>query len=236
MKNQYFGDIYDYFKYGLLRRLSCHGRISTSVCWMLTDNDDRKDGHRVSYLEEPATWRHLDPFVYDCLRAAVLNRKERHVRVVERSRLLPNATFYPRLLPDASGERISYFDGFLEFARGKELVFFDPDNGLEIKSVKYGRKGAARYLFHREVSQSFKAGHSLLIYQHMPPKPRDPLIRDLASGLLQETGSQAVHVFRTPRVAFFLVPQTSQIGWFAKTARKIQTDWSDVLDTERYPA
>jgi len=39
MKNQYFGDINDYRKYGLLRGLSNKGEISTLVCWMLTENE-----------------------------------------------------------------------------------------------------------------------------------------------------------------------------------------------------
>ncbi len=236
MKNQYFGDIYDYIKYGLLRQLSCYGKVSTAVCWMLTKNDDKRDGHRVNYLQQPAAWRGFDPPMFDCLRTAVLDRKERDVGVVEKSGLLPNTTFYSHLVTDAPDERCRYFDGFLEFAHGRELIFFDPDNGLEIKSVKYGRKGASRYLFLREVSQSFKAGHSLLVYQHMPPKPREPFIRDLANGLIRETGSELVYVFRTPRVAFFLVPQASQVGRFAKTAFRIQTDWCDLLGTGRYCA
>jgi len=40
MKNQYFGDINDYRKYGLLRLLTDGGDIRTAVCWMLTPGDD----------------------------------------------------------------------------------------------------------------------------------------------------------------------------------------------------
>ena len=149
MKNQYFGDIYDYIKYGLLRQLSCCGKVSTAVCWMLTENVDRRDGNRVNYLQEPEAWRAFDPPVFDCLRTAVLARNERNIRTIEDSGLLPNTSFYSPSLTDGPDERRTYFDSFLESSRGKELVFFDPDNGLEIKSVKYGRKGASRYLHHR---------------------------------------------------------------------------------------
>ena len=236
MKNQYFGDIYDYIKYGLLRQLTCCGKISTAVCWMLTQNDDRSDGHHVKYLQSPEEWRAFDPPMFDCLRTAVLALKKRDVRVVEQSGLLPNTTFYSHLLTDGSDERRRYFDGLLKFSHGRELLFFDPDNGLEVKSVKYGRKGASRYLFLREVSQSFTAGHSLLVYQHMPPKPREPLIRALASGLIQETGSQLVYVFSTPRVAFFLVPQTSDVRRFAESVSRVQTNMGGLLTTRRYRA
>ena len=43
MKHQYFGDIYDYLKYSLLRQLSPDGEISTVVCWLLTKDDERGD-------------------------------------------------------------------------------------------------------------------------------------------------------------------------------------------------
>lgn len=234
MKNQYFGDIYDYVKYGLLRELSSYGKTSTAVCWMLTQNDDRKDGHRVKYLSEPAAWREFDPPVFDCLKSAVLERKERNVKIVEESGLLPNTTFYSPLLTDDSDERRKYFDGFVEFSRGSRLVFFDPDNGLEVKSVKFGRKGASRYLYLREVSQLFSAGHSLLVYQHMPPKPRDSFINSLVNNLMLETGSKSVYVFRTQVVAFLLVPQSNHAGQFEEIASRVQTRWAGLLDTRKY--
>ena len=45
MKNQYFGDINDYRKYGLLRILTNGGEIKTAVCWMLTTDDEAIVGH-----------------------------------------------------------------------------------------------------------------------------------------------------------------------------------------------
>ncbi len=39
MKNQYFGDVNNYRKYGLLRRLAGDGEVSIGICWMLTPND-----------------------------------------------------------------------------------------------------------------------------------------------------------------------------------------------------
>ena len=176
------------------------------------------------------------PPVFDCLRAAVLDRKERNIKSIEHSGLLPSTLFYSRLLTDDHDERQRYFDSFLGFARSKDLVFFDPDNGLEIKSVKYGRKGSSRYLFLREVSLTFSAGNSLLVYQHMPPKPRDPFIRDLASNLVRETDSDSVYVFHTKRIAFFLVPQRDEIGRFADSASRVKRKWGDLLETRRYLA
>ena len=52
MKNQYFGDVNDYKKYGLLRGLSCDGAIKTFVCWMLTESDNRIDGNKRIFLSK----------------------------------------------------------------------------------------------------------------------------------------------------------------------------------------
>ncbi|MCJ7618838.1 MAG: hypothetical protein MUP64_01300, partial [Anaerolineae bacterium] len=68
MKNQYFGDVNDYRKYGLLRVLTNGGEIKAAVCWMLTPDDGRGDGGFTSYLEQPDKWRHFDPLLFDHLR------------------------------------------------------------------------------------------------------------------------------------------------------------------------
>jgi hypothetical protein len=62
MKNQYFGDVNDYRKYGLIRLLTGRGEISTAVCWMLTPDDDRTDGKFTDYLGSPEKWRRSDFF------------------------------------------------------------------------------------------------------------------------------------------------------------------------------
>ena len=49
MKNQYFGDLADYRKYGLLRTLAGAG-LSAGVCWMLTPDDDSGHGNNAGYL------------------------------------------------------------------------------------------------------------------------------------------------------------------------------------------
>ena len=233
MKNQYFGDVYDYIKYGLLRRLSCEGEVSTVLCWMLTHDDGGQDGRRNSYLEEHIKWRALDLPVFDCLIAAV-DRDERDTRIIEISGLLPNTRFYARYLTDNPDERKAYFDEFFKFSRNRALVCFDPDNGLEVKSVEYGRQRSSKYLYMHEASQAFKKGHSLLIYQHMQRRVWDKFIEELANDLLNETRSEVVHVFRASSAAFLLVHQPDHQEQFTKAASQIKADWTNLLETRRY--
>jgi hypothetical protein len=61
MKNQCFGDINDYRKYGLLRCLSGQGAMHTADCWMLTAGDGSGDGGHTRYLCSPSKWRAYGP-------------------------------------------------------------------------------------------------------------------------------------------------------------------------------
>ena len=164
-----------------------------------------------------------------------VDRQLRDTNVIEASGLLPNTRFYTQLLTDNTDERKTYFDGFLKSSQGRGLVCFDPDNGLEVKSVKYGRKQSSKFLYMHEVSESFNKGHSLLIYQTMLYKP-DQFARELADNLQQETKSPGpVCVFKAPGAAFFLVSQAKHQEQFAEVASEIKERWSILLSVAQYP-
>lgn len=61
MKNQYFGDINDYKKYGLLRSIESASSLRLLVAWMLAPDDGSTDGEFVEYLDEPEKWENYDP-------------------------------------------------------------------------------------------------------------------------------------------------------------------------------
>lgn len=54
----------------------------------------------------------------------------------------------------------------LEHLKCSEIIFYDPDNGLEIPSVKIDDKPSKKYLFFEEVKAAYDAGKSIIIYQH----------------------------------------------------------------------
>ena len=70
MKNQYFGDVNDYSKYGLLRCFADSG-LNIGVCWMLTPDDSRSDGRKIRYLSDPEKWKGFDPTLFDYLADAI---------------------------------------------------------------------------------------------------------------------------------------------------------------------
>jgi hypothetical protein len=230
MKNQYFGDINDYKKYSLLRLLSGQGQIETAVCWVLTEDDNRTDGRRIRYLERPERWQRYDPIVYEHLRETVLRKGVRNVGSIERANILHNCRFYNMLIRDDIDLRDQYFKRFLQFAEGADLVFFDPDNGLEVKSVPRGRKSSSKYVYWDEVKASYSAGHSLMIYQHFPRSPRELFLRNLFRKFKEFVHAPQVFSYCTFHVAFLVIPQPRHEEMFKKHNSIVSEVWGEVID------
>lgn len=234
MKDRYFGDIYDYVKYSLIRQLADPEGSSTVVCWMLTKDNGGSDGRRTKYLREPEKWSSFEPTIFDFLRRQVMVQKTRNVRAIEKGKILPNCRFYSEILTDDSIQRQRYFDQFLGFSRGAPLVFFDPDNGLEVKSVKHGRRNSSKYLYLSEIERAIRAKHSVLIYQHLPPQPRRPFTGRVVRMLLRTCPSGIVYAIQSRKVAFFLVPQRDSLPRFRKAVSAIERTWAGVLTVSRH--
>ena len=145
MKNQYFGDINDYKKYSLLRHLSGWGQLKTVVCWLLTRDDNGGDGNHIKYLKQPDKWKVYDTTLYELLEQRVSKQGIRNIKVIENSELILNCSFYSEIIDDDTKLRQVYFSKFFEFIKDADLVFYDPDNGLEVKSVPLGKKKSSKY-------------------------------------------------------------------------------------------
>lgn len=199
MKDQYAGDINDYAKYLLLRfaRLSFDPVI---IAWMLTAGDYRSDGGRIKYLSQPQ-WRDEDPELFDSLRLLVA--KDRCVAGVERIGILEGCVFAPEPIDRGTEERASYFATLQRLACPDSLVFFDPDNGLEVPSILRHRRGAERYLFWEELAPFRDVGASVLIYQHFPRVNRRLYLDRLLPRLAEKMGDEyAVFAAHSSQVAF----------------------------------
>ncbi len=218
MKNQYFGDVNDYRKYGLLRLLAGGGGFRIGVCWMLTPNDTGPDGEKTQYVEDErrGEWRHYDPELYDFLRRKVHGHEtEQRSRDVANLTAvhLPRGDFYPAILSDSKNDREKYFEGmWKQFTDTKiELIFFDPDDGLANNGVsqspmKKGHRNSAKKLFRDEVQDSLAKGFSVILYQHFDRTSREGLVSRIGIELAKMTAAKQSYSFWTPHVAFFLVP------------------------------
>lgn len=203
MKDQYVADINDYVKYALLRTLAAAHHGALHVCWMRTAPDDRRDGLRLGYLQEPVRFRGLDPLVFDAL-SAIAARRRRTVRAIQHSSILPGACFHHAVLSDAAPERARYFERLWSLAKDEDLVFFDPDNGLEVTSVPMGRRGSSKYLFWQELERTLALGCSALVYQHFPRVPHDLFVKRMLSQLARRFPARESFALSTPSVVYLV--------------------------------
>ena len=207
MKNQYFGDINDYRKYGLIRAIHAAGGFRTLIAWMLTRDDGRTDGQTIGYLDQPDRWEKFDPDLFNALRTALQRNTRREVSLIEQTNILSRADYFLPIVPDSAGKRDEWFKDLATCAQSCDLVFLDPDNGFEIKSRPYGRKDSSKHLFWSEAKALWNIGPSLLIYQHFPRVNRIEYIRRRTGELRSALPGAVTATFSTSRVAFFLALQ-----------------------------
>jgi hypothetical protein len=131
------------------------------------------------------------------------------------------------LLVDEPTQRRRYFDAFLRRSAGRGLVFLDPDNGLEVKSVPRGRRDSCKYLYWDELAETYRAGHSVLVYQHYPRVSRQDYRWRLARETGRRLGATEVWQFSTPHVVFLLVPQRRHAAGFAARSVEVQGVWGE---------
>ncbi|MBB5043455.1 hypothetical protein [Shinella fusca] len=205
MKDQYVGDINDYRKYALLRALSSGGANRIGVCWMLTPSDGRTDGGKLAYLQQPERYRHVDPELFDILAHTAAEPDRRRLATIEDSGAIPGATYHNELLPDELAGRHSFMGRCAYDFRDVDLIFFDPDNGLEVSSLSKGRRNSSKYLYLDEVAAFYASGKSLLIYQHFPRVERAMFLARCADRLRVAAPGAALWAFTTAHVVFLLL-------------------------------
>lgn len=230
MKDQYFGDVNDYLKYGILRELKKNvGALH--VVWMLTPSDGSTDGKFTDYLAKPEAWRQYDPSLFDFLKSEVIVQSRRAVEYIEPWEGLPGI-FSSKIVPDDRPGRQRWSAEMLEAIPHQSLVFFDPDNGIEVPSCPMGRKRSSKYVYWNELAAAWHRGASLLVYQHFTRENRERFLERLSLDFKQRLGAQQVTVLRTPRVAFFLVPQGEWAGQAEPNAAAIQRRWNGRIRVE----
>ena len=168
MKNQYFGDRNDYFKYDLLISLAGHlAAKRLSIIWMLTEDDDSQHGEKTRYARGAGNSR-----LYQFLRRSV----DEGTRNVSKLRgFLQEAGCEFEYCPYgeerlfAHQDRHSYFGQIPNENFASSVLFVDPDIGLEARSM--GAKDGPRYVTYDEVASIYgrmEAASVLVIYQHLP--------------------------------------------------------------------
>lgn len=224
MKDQYFGDVNDYRKYGLLRVLVEVTGLPLGVCWLRTEDDERGDGEERRYLEGPKQWRGYDPKLYDRLQRLRGLETKRDVKLARSWRLIPKASYFNDLFGDEREAREEYFAKAAAKLSRCPIWFLDPDNGLEVKKPA-GRMGSCKYVYWAEIEKIYGQGHSLVIYQHFPRKPRDEFAEGLVQELSKRLSAPWVEAFATAHVLFLVVARPEHASKFRRAWGLIAERW-----------
>jgi hypothetical protein len=224
MKNQYFGDVHDYVKYGLLRALSGVSQLRVGLVWMLTPDDDRTDGSRTHYLKD-GSWRVHDPELFDQLSRLAGRPQARSVELLRRWELIPGALDFEALVPPFAEPRAAWSAAALEALTDCPLLFFDPDNGFEVDSVPFGARASEKYLYWDEAAAAWNAGHSLLTYQHWPRESRDTFEVRLRARMAERLDGARISTFRTNGVLFVLAARPEHAAALARGAEEVARRW-----------
>lgn len=165
MQDRYAGDVGDFGKYALLNQL-CTGdgcrqaELTLSVLWYVpwcrcvgAEPGTNGDGKHIGYLQpgKCRKFRECDPDLWEKMRGVVNGC--RSIAAVERSGALPAGTKYhsqPQVCErdgsratkeEKEERRRTWLRAGQDAVEGVDLVFCDPDNGFEVKSVSRTTRG-----------------------------------------------------------------------------------------------
>ena len=159
MRIQHIGGIGDFGKFALLRHLMQNRRLA--VCWYLTAAGDGTRDHdkHFDYLRRPDEFRHLAPELFDQLAGLAVGRRAvaDPLTALQRSGVLQNAFFLRHAVPKKASLRPLWAEWIVNAVSGANLVFLDPDNGIQ------GRRLTNRHVSFAEVAMLRQQGRVLII-------------------------------------------------------------------------
>ena len=184
MQDRYVGDVGDFGKYGLLRSL-CRGdkhgpAVRLGVLWYRFDGDEStaaNDGRHIDYLCAPSRHerflRQCDPDLFE--KMLYLVKSDRSIAAVEANHVLPADTvffsdglnFKETPKGERDWKRHRWFNAGLRRIKEAEVVFFDPDNGLEVPSRSSTSLVGPKYVYYDDLQSCWERGQSLVVYHHV---------------------------------------------------------------------
>jgi hypothetical protein len=238
VQDRYVGDIGDFGKYGLLRALCGDGQSLGVVWYLVPDEGGNGNGAHVGYLDPtPANlrgFRTCDPALYDAL-GEIVHTGTRSVRSIsERAVLPPGTVFYeeplsfhgmPGIGPAATKVRLDHRSGWvhraLDATRECDVVFADPDNGLESGTQRHHRKGP-KFAYYDELAPYAQRGQSLVVYHHLHRSySTREQIHERLDQIGERLGEPFVLLYRRGTLrAFFVVPSVVHRGMLYGWARR----------------
>ena len=152
MQNKYFGDIHDFYKYYLLKRIS--GHFSLGIHWCLVPNENSKDGNKKLTEKE----NRKDPKLFGILNGSI-NKNIENIKPY-----FSKTKYFEDILEKYHLNGIYQKNAFEKLFK-QDIIFFDPDNGFEVLTTN--NKNRFKYLSYDVIEKYWLNGNSMIIYQHL---------------------------------------------------------------------
>lgn len=213
MQDRFAGDIGDYLKLALLRAVSPGFRVGVAW-WLVPDEDHDGAGGHVAYSYAATKWQHIDPLLFDGLRALVREGK-RSVADLEALDCIPGCRYASEPIPtpirqrDRAPARREWFTRVLERVAGCDMIFVDPDNGLEPATYSPQSLTSSKSVTYSELRALAENGRCVIVYHHQTRRPGGHHAEiDFLADRLRTKGFERVDAIRarpySPRVFFIL--------------------------------
>jgi hypothetical protein len=225
MKNQYFGDKNDFFKYDLV--LDILQGVPTlngfTLIRMLTPDDDTNQGRRVNF---PQGARRADLFHFFRDHVSLEHRDIGLIQDLFEGKGIPHTLYKPTTYCDFT-TRNEYSQGITKQHVARRLVLLDPDVGFETGTHAYlRRKDLEKYLFWDDL-QSLVAKSDkqtcVMVYQHLQHDKRRVLadLHDRCGKLATRLKCRSAAYIRDNDAAFLLGSRNNENaqGLFVALAR-----------------
>jgi len=189
VKNQYFGDRNDFFKYDLaLSLVEQVGALRAfTLLPMLTPDDEHADGNPTDYS---ALGKHRLG-LHEYLMACVADPPRRRVSSLKHymRRNAPKVRYRQHgddaFITDVPRE--SYFAGLSQVETASSVILVDPDNGFEVATTS--RATEHKYFRYTELADLYRAmgrDSVLLVYQRWPKMARHKAFADVAGKIADQ--------------------------------------------------
>ena len=186
MQPHYLGGIGDFGKFALLRHLMKDRRLAV-CCYLTGGKYETKDRERhFDYLKHPEDFRHFAPDVFDRL-AAFDGGVVDPLAKLQTSGILGDAVFLRKEVPKRVSVRRLWGHELAALVGRANLVFLDPDRGIE------GKRLTNRHVALAEIKALRLPGRALIIGHR--PSGRKSEVKFLTDRM-HSLGCEAVEIIR----------------------------------------
>lgn len=230
MQDSYVGDIGDFGKYGLLRNI-CRTDLTLAINWYKVSPKSfqkQNDGKYTDYLYQPDRYRHYDSTLFDTLQTIVLTESRRTIQKIETSDLL-HATFFNQ---DILSHRNAWHQEALRKTEHADIVFLDPDNGLETEKMHVNGKTTEKHVKWNELKDYYDRGQSVILYQHRPQMmKKDVCIKSVLAFNDCYLLSDAVYILAFPKYTnrfYFFFTHEKHSATVKQVCDLMETAWKGI--------